>query len=69
MRSEGSRLLSMSSEHHKPRTIGQFNGRDSMVVKAGPHKHLLTDNSLTFGGVHWNNPFQIYAELRYRFRY
>jgi hypothetical protein len=33
------------------------------------NKHLLTDNSLTFGGVHWNNPFQIYAELRYRFHY
>ena len=32
-------------------------------------KHLLTDNSLTFGGVHWNNPFQVYAELRYKFHY
>jgi TonB dependent receptor/Carboxypeptidase regulatory-like domain/TonB-dependent Receptor Plug Domain len=31
--------------------------------------HLLTDNSLTFGGVHWNNPFQIYAQLRYKFHY
>jgi hypothetical protein len=33
------------------------------------NRHLLTDNSLTFGGVHWNNPFQIYAELHYRFHY
>ncbi|HTV79987.1 MAG TPA: TonB-dependent receptor [Steroidobacteraceae bacterium] len=33
------------------------------------NKHLLTDNSQTFGGVHWNNPFQIYAELHYRFNY
>jgi outer membrane receptor protein involved in Fe transport len=33
------------------------------------NRHLLTDNSLTFGGLHWNNPFQIYAELRYKFRY
>lgn len=33
------------------------------------NRHLLTDNSLTFGGVHWNDPFQIYAELRYRFHY
>jgi hypothetical protein len=33
------------------------------------NKHLLTDNSLTFGGVHWNEPFQIYAELRYKFHY
>ncbi|MGB6486767.1 MAG: TonB-dependent receptor [Steroidobacteraceae bacterium] len=33
------------------------------------NKHLLTDNSLTFGGVHWNDPFQIYAELHYKFHY
>jgi len=33
------------------------------------NRHLLTDNSLTFGGVHWNDPFQIYGELRYRFHY
>ncbi len=33
------------------------------------NRHLLTDNSLTFGGLHWNNPFQIYAELRYKFHY
>jgi hypothetical protein len=33
------------------------------------NRHLLTDNSLTFGGVHWNNPFQIYAELHYQFHY
>jgi hypothetical protein len=33
------------------------------------NRRLLTDNSLTFGGVHWNYPFQVYAELRYRFRY
>jgi len=33
------------------------------------NRHLLTDNSLTFGGLHWNNPFQVYAELRYKFHY
>ena len=33
------------------------------------NRHLLADNSLTFGGVHWNDPMQIYAELRYRFHY
>jgi hypothetical protein len=31
--------------------------------------HLLIDNSLTFGGTHFNNPREIYAELRYRFHY
>jgi hypothetical protein len=33
------------------------------------NRRLLTDNSRTFGGVHWNYPFQAYAELRYRFHY
>jgi Carboxypeptidase regulatory-like domain/TonB-dependent Receptor Plug Domain len=27
------------------------------------------DNSLTFGGYHWNNPREIYVEVRYRFHY
>jgi TonB dependent receptor len=27
------------------------------------------DNSVTFGGFHWNNPREIYLELRYRFHY
>ena len=30
---------------------------------------VLLDNSLTFGGFHYNDPRQIYAELRYRFKY
>ncbi len=33
------------------------------------NRHLLTDNSLTFGGFHWNNPREMYVELRYRFHY
>jgi hypothetical protein len=33
------------------------------------NRHLLLDNSQTFGGFHWNNPREIYAELRYRFHY
>jgi hypothetical protein len=31
--------------------------------------HLLIDNSLTFGGFHYNNPREIYAELHYTFGY
>ena len=27
------------------------------------------DNSVTFGGFHWNSPREIYAEFRYRFHY
>jgi len=33
------------------------------------NKHLLIDNSLTFGGFHFNHPREIFAELRYRFHY
>jgi hypothetical protein len=32
-------------------------------------KHLLTDNSLTFGGFHYNDPRQIIGEVHYRFGY
>jgi outer membrane receptor for ferrienterochelin and colicin len=31
------------------------------------NSHLLIDNSLTFGGTHFNNPREAYGELRYRF--
>jgi hypothetical protein len=30
---------------------------------------VLLDNSLTFGGFHYNQPRQVYAELRYRFKF
>src|SRR5277367_703546 len=30
---------------------------------------VLYDNSLTFGGYHWNLPREIYVQVRYRFRY
>jgi outer membrane receptor for ferrienterochelin and colicin len=33
------------------------------------NSHLLVDNSLTFGGTHFNNPREVYGELRYRFHY
>ena len=33
------------------------------------NRHLLIDNSTTFGGTHFNNPRQIYAQVRYRFHY
>jgi len=53
-------------------TVGRNLSRDLSVSVTGlnvTNQHLLTDNSLTFGGIHWNNPFQIYAELHYRFHY
>ncbi len=53
-------------------TVGRNISRDLSLSITGlnvTNRHLLTDNSLTFGGVHWNSPFQIYAELRYKFHY
>jgi outer membrane receptor protein involved in Fe transport len=32
-------------------------------------KRVQLDNSLTFGGFHWNDPRQVYVEFRYRFHY
>jgi outer membrane receptor protein involved in Fe transport len=33
------------------------------------NRRMLLDNSLTFGGFHYDDPRQIYAELRYRFKF
>ncbi len=33
------------------------------------NRRVQLDNSLTFGGFHWNDPRQIYGEIRYRFKY
>ena len=33
------------------------------------NRRVEYDNSLTYGGFHWNLPRQIYVQLRYRFRY
>lgn len=33
------------------------------------NRRVLLDNSLTFGGFHYNDPRQLYVEMRYRFHY
>lgn len=33
------------------------------------NRRYLIDNSVTFGGFHWNSPREIFVELRYRFHY
>jgi hypothetical protein len=33
------------------------------------NRRVQLDNSLTFGGFHWNDPRQIYGEFRYSFHY
>jgi carboxypeptidase family protein/TonB-dependent receptor-like protein len=47
--------------------------RDDLTVSISvlnvADRHLLVDNSLTFDGYHWNNPREVYAEVRYKFGY
>ncbi len=48
-----------------------FGERFSVAVNAIniTNSHLLIDNSLTFGGFHYDNPRQFYAEFRWHFHY
>jgi hypothetical protein len=41
----------------------------SLTILNVADRHLLVDNSLTFGGVHYNDPRQVYAQIHYRFGY
>jgi hypothetical protein len=41
----------------------------SVTATNAANNRVLLDNSLTFGGFHYNDPRQIYAEVRYRFKY
>ena len=53
-------------------SIGKtFRAKYSLAVNAlnVGNRRVLLDNSLTFGGFHYNDPREIYAEFRYRFHY
>jgi outer membrane receptor for ferrienterochelin and colicin len=53
-------------------TVGKsFSDKVSVAVTALniANSHLLIDNSLTFGGTHFNNPREVYGEFRFRFHY
>jgi outer membrane receptor for ferrienterochelin and colicin len=41
----------------------------SLTVLNVTDRHLLIDNSLTFGGFHYNDPRQVYAQIHYKFGY
>jgi hypothetical protein len=41
----------------------------SVTVLNVANRRVELDNSLTFGGFHWNDPREIYAEFRYRFHF
>ncbi len=48
-----------------------FGERATLNVNATnvTNRRVLLDNSLTFGGFHYNDPRQIYGELRWRFKF
>ena len=53
-------------------TLGkEFGERLSLSVTGlnVANRRVLLDNSLTFGGTHFNNPREIFVQLRYRFHY
>ena len=53
-------------------SLGASLGRDlsaSLSMLNLFDQHVLTDNSLTFGGTHFNSPREVYLTLRYRFHY
>jgi hypothetical protein len=53
-------------------TVGkQFreNFSASLTALNVANRRVELDNSLTFGGFHWNNPREIFATFRYRFHY
>jgi outer membrane receptor for ferrienterochelin and colicin len=41
----------------------------SLNVLNVTNERVELDNSLTFGGFHWNNPREVYVRVRYRFHY
>jgi len=41
----------------------------SLTAMNVANRRVLLDNSLTFGGFHFNDPRQLYAEFRWRFHY
>jgi hypothetical protein len=41
----------------------------SLTVVNVTDKHLLIDNSLTFDGLHWDSPREIYGQIHYQFGY
>jgi hypothetical protein len=43
--------------------------RLSLTALNVANRRVLLDNSLTFGGFHYNDPRQIYAEFRWKFHY
>jgi len=53
-------------------TLGKEFGEHFSVSVSGiniANRRVLLDNSFTFGGTHWLNPREVFAQVRYRFHY
>jgi outer membrane cobalamin receptor len=53
-------------------TLGKDFGERVSISVTGlnvGNRRVLLDNSFTFGGTHYNNPREIFVQLRYRFHY
>ncbi|MGB8493921.1 MAG: TonB-dependent receptor [Candidatus Acidiferrum sp.] len=53
-------------------TVGRDFGERFSIGVTGlnvANRRVLLDNSFTFGGTHYNNPREIYVQMRYRFHY
>ena len=50
------------------KSLGEQTSLSVNALNVG-NRRVLLDNSLTFGGFHYNDPREIYGELRFRFHY
>ncbi len=50
------------------KSFGERVSASVTAINIGNYRVLL-DNSVTFGGFHFNDPRQVYVEVRYRFKY
>jgi len=68
---------SLPGDHLQPHTtfdltLGKNFGERFALSVTGlnvANRRVLLDNSFTFGGTHYNNPREIFVQLRYRFHY
>jgi TonB dependent receptor/Carboxypeptidase regulatory-like domain/TonB-dependent Receptor Plug Domain len=75
--SNGAQTPTMPGDHLQPHTtfdltLAKELGERFSVSVSGlnmANRRVLLDNSLTFGGTHFLNPRELFAQVRYRFRF
>ena len=73
----GNPTPTLPGDHLQPHTtfdltLGKDLGEHFALSVTGlnvANRRVLLDNSFTFGGTHYNNPREIFVQLRYRFHY